>query len=111
MEVPSVNSFSVTDVNDKSILVTLQNFRAIDNDEFKSKLEDTLSNLQEVFENSKEDDIKPDKEDADINSVHDHITGMMDGKLGRLAKEIAEETASEINLDESASVDDLFKII
>jgi hypothetical protein len=33
------------------------------------------------------------------NDLHDHITGMLDGKLGRLAKEIAEETAESINMD------------
>jgi hypothetical protein len=31
--------------------------------------------------------------------LHEHITGMLDGKLGRLATEIAEETASEFNID------------
>ena len=31
--------------------------------------------------------------------IHDHITGMLDGKLGQLAREIAEETASNLNFD------------
>jgi hypothetical protein len=33
------------------------------------------------------------------NDLHEHITGMLDGKLGKLAKEIAEETAESINMD------------
>ena len=32
-------------------------------------------------------------------SVHEHVSGMMDGKLGALAKEIAEETANEMDFD------------
>ena len=33
------------------------------------------------------------------DDIHQHIAGMLDGKLGSLAKEIAEETASDLNLD------------
>jgi hypothetical protein len=33
------------------------------------------------------------------NDIQDHITGMLDGKLGKLAKEIAEETAEGLNMD------------
>ncbi len=33
------------------------------------------------------------------NDIQDHITGMLDGKLGKLAKEIAEETAESLNID------------
>ena len=31
----------------------------------------------------------------DPSEIHEHITGMLDGKLGNLAKEIAAETAEE----------------
>ena len=43
--------------------------------------------------------------------LHDHITGMLDGKLGKLAKEIAEETALDMNMDMNSndSVNDVFK--
>ena len=33
------------------------------------------------------------------NDIHDHITTMLNGKLGKIAKEIAEETANDLNLD------------
>jgi hypothetical protein len=33
------------------------------------------------------------------NDIQDHITGMMEGKLGKLAKEIAEETAEGLDMD------------
>jgi hypothetical protein len=31
--------------------------------------------------------------------IHEHITGMLNGKLGQLAREIAEETANNLNMD------------
>jgi hypothetical protein len=33
------------------------------------------------------------------NDIHEHISGMLDGKLGKLAREIAEETAEGLNID------------
>ena len=43
--------------------------------------------------------------------LHEHITGMLDGKLGQLAREIAEETAEELDLDlnESSDVNDVYE--
>jgi len=33
------------------------------------------------------------------SDIHNHINELMDGKLGKLAKEIAEDTASNLNID------------
>ena len=43
--------------------------------------------------------------------LHEHINKMMEGKLGCLAKEIAEETANDFNIDadSAGSVNDVFK--
>lgn len=86
---------------------TAKLFEAINEDEFKSKLEETLSHMQGLFDNSGNLDegaenlgegfgasCIPNAED-----IHEHITGMLDGKLGQLAREIAEETASNLNMD------------
>ena len=35
----------------------------------------------------------------DANSIHEHLSGILNGKIGKLAKEIAEETAADLNLD------------
>ena len=45
------------------------------------------------------------------SELHDHINGMLDGKLGQLAREIAEETANEMNMDmeDAKSVNDVFE--
>jgi len=43
--------------------------------------------------------------------IHEHISGMLDGKLGNLAKEIAAETAEDLNMDMEApaNVNDIFE--
>ena len=43
-------------------------------------------------------------------ALHDHINKMMEGKLGCLAKEIAEETAEDLNIDmeDVTSINDVF---
>ena len=45
------------------------------------------------------------------DDIQDHINGLLDGKLGSLAKEIAAETAEELNFDaeNATSVNDVFK--
>ena len=54
--------------------------------------------MGDLFENT--DASKINVEDLpDPEKLHDHISGLLDGHLGCLAKEIAEETANEMNLD------------
>jgi hypothetical protein len=87
---------------------TAKLFEAINEEEFKSKLEETLTHIQGLFdisgnfsENSEgipESGINMENM-PNAEEIHDHITGMLDGKLGQLAREIAEETASNLNLD------------
>lgn len=110
--------------NEESFGDTAKMFEAINHDEFKNKLEETISGMQEMFEekineSSKEEDngdSVPQQQHQppnlpNPNDIHEHVTGMMDGKLGKLAKEIAEETAKDLNIDMSdgQSVDGVFK--
>jgi len=80
-------------------------FEAINQDDFKQKLEETLSQMKNLFdlpEGDGEEGAMPNVNMEDLpkaEDIHDHITGMLDGKLGKLAKEIAEETAESLNLD------------
>jgi hypothetical protein len=88
---------------------TAKLFEAINADEFKTKLEETLSQMQGLFDMS--NNFSQTCEDEGLNSginmdnipnaddIQNHISGMLDGKLGQLAKEIAEETATNLNLD------------
>ena len=95
---------------------TAKLFESINEDEFKGKLQETLEKMQNIFDSSstsgesssqKEDgsndeDGKTNQEGLNMPSaedIHNHISGMLGGKLGDLAREIAEETAENLNLD------------
>lgn len=135
--------------NEKSFGDTAKLFEAINEDEFKNKLEDTIGEMSKMFENINfnmenesndnsdnqgvsyennynNDGTNPEDREKDFNNfknefaknlpnaedIHNHITGMMDGKLGKLAKEIAEETYNDldINIDPSnADMSSIFK--
>jgi hypothetical protein len=65
-------------------------FEAINQDEFKNKLEETLTQMQGFFDMSGNPDEKSETEIPNLNmgnanDIQDHITGMLDGKLGKLA--------------------------
>lgn len=95
---------------------TAKMFEAINGDEFKGKLEETLSHMQNLFDvsgNSGEgmgSGINMENM-PDATQIHDHITGMLDGKLGQLAREIAEETATNLNVDfeDATDMKDVFQ--
>jgi hypothetical protein len=96
---------------------TAKLFEAIGEDEFKSKLEDTMKEMQEMLEANQQQD--GDGEGPTMSpgnlpsaqSIHDHVAGMMEGKLGTLAREIAEETARDmqVDLEDATTANDVFK--
>jgi len=106
---------------------TVKLFKAIEETDLKSTLEETMSKMYDFFENNKKSDENGSGEDGEngqdgengedgedgednksegINmnnfpnaeNLHEHINGMLGGKLGELAMEIAQETASDLNL-------------
>lgn len=106
----------VSDLSDSSSFGdTAKLFEAIDEEKFKTKLEETISQMQSCFDMSGAtgtDTSGINLEDLpDPESLHDHVSGMMDGKLGSLAREIAEETAGElnVNMEDETSVGDVFQ--
>jgi hypothetical protein len=80
---------------------TAKLFEAIDEDELKHKLEETLEGMQHIFDISENtfDGIDTSFNMPNAEQLHEHINSMMNGKLGKLALELAEETAAELNLD------------
>jgi hypothetical protein len=108
---------------------TAKLFEAINENEFKAKLEDTIKQMQSLFgqekqtagdENTSTDNAEASTEKKEgINlddlpnptEIHEHVTNMMNGKLGKLAREIAEETAADldINMENAESINDVFK--
>ena len=83
---------------------TAKLFEAINQDEFKGKLQETLSQMQGLFDLSGNfvENLGEGLNPSDLpnaEQINEHITGMLDGKIGQLAKEIAEETAANLNMD------------
>jgi len=107
---------NVADLGDTAKL-----FEAINEDELKDKLSETLGNMQTMFDsftksngestsnddgtnneesnNDGTNDSNNEKGMPNAEDIHEHINRMMDGKLGKLAMELAQETASELDLD------------
>ena len=91
---------------------TAKLFEAIDEEELKKKLQETLEGMQNLFDTPKtgsndSSDTNDTNANPNINmenipnaqDIHSHINSMMGGKLGKLAMELAEETAEGLNLD------------
>lgn len=94
-------------------------FEAIDEDEFKKKIAESMDDIGKFFQDNgsmfNQNDVSGNEDFnmPDSEKIHDHINGLLKGKLGRLASEIAEETAGEMNLDLSGSenVNDVFSTL
>ena len=100
-------------VEDKSVFGDCEKlFEAINEDEFKSKLESTMQDLEHIFDfnaNTNTNDLSQNdttEQDTSNNfqmpnpeDIHSHISGLLDGKLGKLATEITEETVQELDID------------
>ena len=83
-------------------------FENLNENEFKEKINEALNDMSSMFENKDSSNINlEDLPNAD--QMHSHLSGLLDSKLGKLAHEIAEETASSMNLDGMTSVDDVVK--
>lgn len=86
---------------------TAKLFEAINEEELKKKLQETLEGMQNLFDASLSSFEGMDSSFSNINmenipnadQLHEHINSLMGGKLGKLAMELAEETAKDLNLD------------
>uniref|UniRef100_A0A6C0F6G5 Uncharacterized protein n=1 Tax=viral metagenome TaxID=1070528 RepID=A0A6C0F6G5_9ZZZZ len=82
-------------------------FESVNEEELKGKLQETLSNIQNLFENQRasgEEGQQPNLGAEGMNvpnaeQIHEHLQGMMQGKLGKIAMEMAEEAAQNLNMD------------
>ena len=99
---------------------TAKLFEAIDEDELKNKMEDTMKEMMDMFDLSN-NEAKFDAMDLSNNfkdmpmpnpeELNEHINSLLNGKLGCLAGEIAKETADELNIDmnNTKDVKDIFE--
>lgn len=104
-------------IHDKSNFGESANlFEGLDEDELHSKLQDAITNMGDFFQNMSEQapdqtqdqsqDQAQDQEQTtgqstgqslpDVDELHGHIKGLFDGKIGSLAKELAEEISGDM---------------
>jgi len=105
-------------VKDKSIFGDTANmFDGIDENDLQEKLKDTMEGITNFFENmgvnldaenkeatdgdseEQKHEFKFDAKDGmpNIEELHEHLRGLFDGKIGTLAKELAEEISGEFS--------------
>ena len=98
---------------------TAKLFEAINEEELKNKLQEAMENMSNIFDtsgNNFSNENQNQNEDMSSNGInmenmpnaddiHKHIHSMMGGKLGKLAMELAEETANDLNLDMDNTTD------
>ena len=84
---------------------TAKLFEEINEEELKKKLEETLEGMQNLFETNGSSGMDSSFNNINMENIpnaeqlHGHINSMMGGKLGKLALELAEDTAKDLNLD------------
>jgi hypothetical protein len=116
---------------------TAKLFEAIDENDLQTKISETFENFSNMFDLSSNplfDDISGTNdffennglfgEDGDNNrktqddyanhlpnpeEMHEHISSMLDGKLGRLAQDIAAETTDDLDFKDEKNVGDVFE--
>lgn len=102
-------------IKDKTLFGdTSKLLESMDEEEFKNKLEETLDNMKTLFEKNENNSDSNNKEFniPSSDDIQSHMHTMLNGKLGDLAREIAEETVNNFNLDmtdENSSPQELFK--
>ena len=67
--------------------------------------------MHDLFDSTDSSGNDTNMEIPDADKVHEHISSMLDGKLGRLAREIAEETAEDLdlNLEGAEGIEDIYE--
>lgn len=77
-------------------------FESLDQDELKEKLNTAMGDILDSSNINMEDL-------PDADQMQDHISGLLNSKLGKLAHDIAQETAESFNLENATTVDDVVK--
>lgn len=109
---------TVNSIRDKNNFGETANlFEGIDENELEQKLKDTMNDINGLFSNlgvdldntmeaeEGEEDASGEKQEfkfdpmegmPDMAGLHEHLKGLFDGKIGQLAKELAEEISNDI---------------
>ena len=107
-----------TEKTDDNFGDTASLFEAVNQDDLKSKLKETLEQMNNIFSDTSANGIDQgiDQGSSDMSNnlpdpdkLQDHINGLLGGKLGRLASEITDETFGDLkDVSGINSIDDVF---
>ena len=97
--------------NDSSFGDTAKLFEAIDENELSKKLEESMKEMSEMFDLSNNifNDMSSNSELPEADDIKQHLSSILDGKLGRLASEIADETTRDLNIKEDSNASEVFE--
>ena len=97
-------------------------FDEMGDEKLESKLQDAMSNIHSFFSDmeSKNENEKSEGDNSKTNlpqpeQIHDHLMGLFDGKIGKLAKDLAEDLTDDlkgslgIDLENASSSQDILK--
>ena len=98
---------------------TAKLFEAINEDDLKNKLAETMEQMSDIFKNNNDGDNETNNFTNDLSNalpdpeqLHEHINGILGGKLGRLASEITEDTIKELgDISGVESANDVFQML
>lgn len=88
---------------------TAKMFEAINTDDFKDKLQETLSQMEGLFDLS--GNMNSEKEGVNLDDlpnaeeINDHINGMLGGSLGKFARELAQDAVENLGIDLNDTTD------
>lgn len=97
--------------NESSFGDTAKLFEAIDENELSKKLEESMKEMSEMFDLSNNifNDLSSNSELPEADDIKQHLSSILDGKLGRLASEIADETTQDLNINEESNASEVFE--
>ena len=103
---------------------TAKMFENVNQEDFQSKLQETMENMQKMFSNSEstadatasDDSNNGEQEGAkpsafNFDNFQEHMAKLMEGNIGKMARELAEETAADLDIDleSTQDVSEVFK--
>jgi len=80
-------------------------FNDLNIDDLQNQLEDVISNITDFFEKTQNDEAESENTENSeqprvnipkLNELQEHLQGLFDGKIGKLAKELAEDMGNDL---------------
>ena len=119
LQLISITVMGTTNETDEN---TAKMFENMNNENFQEKLQETMKNLQDMFPSqATEDETDTHETDTDtpdggnsgqpkqgqgqgqmpfnFENIKEHLSKLMEGKIGKMAQELAEETAEDLDID------------